>query len=210
LNINHFIDAKNPNNSINRLIHSYTSINLYSNALFHKFVLIKKEEYLKNKNNLFNIGISPKYYNKESNKKEHYNINIKIQTSKSNNKNNIKKSCSNYKTENKKMVNQFNEKEKNLKNNKIGSDYSIESLRPFPPKLPQLYTYKYKINSKLSFSKGNETLALLNKDNIPNVFYNHLMINKRNSLFFSKHRYNRILMKKRNKNKLLSIIYYSP
>ena len=82
-------------------------------------------------------------------------------------------------------------------------------MRAFPPKLPKLYNSEYKLNNKKSFSKANETLGLLNKDKIPNVFYNHLMINKKNGLF-NKHRCNRILIKKRIKKKLINIIYYSP
>jgi hypothetical protein len=211
LKIKQFKDVKISNNTIKILFHSYTSINLGSDALFHKFELFKKEDHSKNKNKLINLGIYPKNYNNESNKKEQDNLIINNKTSKNTKKNDIKDNYSNnYRTENKKMVNQFNEKEKNLKNIKEERNYSIKSLRPFPPKLPQLYNYEYKINNKKAFSKDNETLALLNIGNIPNVFYNHLMINKRSSLFFSKYRYNRILMKKRNKNKLLSIIYYYP
>ena len=83
-------------------------------------------------------------------------------------------------------------------------------MRAFPPKLPQLYNSEYKLNNKKSFSKANETLGLLIKDNIPNVFYNHLMVNERNGLFPGKHICNRILIKKRIKKKLINIIYYSP
>ena len=207
MNIKQIRDVKKLNNSINIIFHSYTSINLGSDALSHKFELIKKEYYSKNTNKLYNIGIYPKYYNNEINKKEHENININSQTSKSTKKNDIK---DNYSTENKKIVDQFNEKEKNIINIQNGRNYSTKSLRPYPPILPQIYDYEYKLNNKQSFSKDNETLGLLNKDNIPNVFFNHLMINKRNSLFLIKHKCNRILMKKRIKNKLLNIIYYSP
>ena len=83
-------------------------------------------------------------------------------------------------------------------------------MRAFPPKLPQLYNSEYKLNNRKSFSKANETLGLLIKDNIPNVFYNHLLINERNGLFPGKHICNRILIKKRIKKKLINIIYYSP
>lgn len=211
MNIKQFRDIKKSDNSIDILFHSYTSISLGSHALLNKFELIKKEDYIKNKNNILNKGIYPKYYNNENNNKEHDYININIYTSKNVKKNDIKDNyTNNYRTENKIMVNKYNEKEKNLKTKNMGRNYSIKSLRPFPPKLPEIYNWEYILNNKKLFSKDNETLGLLNKDNIPNVFYNHLMINKRNSLFHSKYRYNRILIKKRNKNKLLNIMYYFP
>ena len=213
MNIKQSRDVKKSNNPANILFHSYTSINLIPDALLHKFKMIKKEVHLENKNKIFNIELYPKYYNNEKNKKKQDNINtnINIQTSKSVKKNDIKDNYSNnYRTEDNKMENKLNEKEKNLKSIKKETNYSIKSLRPFPPKLPQLYNYDYKFNNKKFFSKNNETLGLLNKDNIPNAFYNHLIINKRNNLFNGKYRYNRILMKKRNKKKLIKIIYYFP
>ena len=160
---------------------------------------------------MFNKGIYPKYYNNEKNNKEYDYININIYTSKNIKKIDIKDNyTNNYRAENKIMINKYNEKDKNLKYKNMGRNYSIKSLRPFPPKLPEIYNWEYMLNNKKLFSKDNETLGLLNKDNIPNVFFNHIMINKRNSLFHSKYRYNRILLKKRYKNKLLNIMYYFP
>ena len=102
---------------------------------------------------------------------------------------------------------------KNEKNKKIeifGQDFSLKGLKESPPKLPELFYNKYNLKNQKALFKENEDFCELNRSNIPNIFYNHLIICENNISFNNKYRNNKISIVQRNKNKLLNIIYYSP
>lgn len=83
-------------------------------------------------------------------------------------------------------------------------------MKESPPKASEYFFHIYNIKGLNIFFKNNETFGILNKNIIPNVYYNHLMINDTNKTFNNKHKYNRISVTNRHKKKLLTIIYYSP
>lgn len=86
----------------------------------------------------------------------------------------------------------------------------INFMKENPPKLPELYFHDYNFNDKL-IEKSNETFGILNKETIPVSFYNHLITSEENKkLANKKHKYCRTSLTQRNKNKMLTVIYYSP
>ena len=83
-------------------------------------------------------------------------------------------------------------------------------MKENPPKPPELYFHDYNFNDKL-IEKSNETFGILNKETIPVSFYNHLITSEENKkLANKKHKYFRTSLTQRNKNKMLTVIYYSP
>jgi len=89
-------------------------------------------------------------------------------------------------------------------------NYNLEYFRKNPPKPSELFNHVYIINNINIFTKENETLGKLNRDIIPNVYYNHMIYNRYNSKFNNKCKYLKTCIVQRNKKKLLSIIYYVP
>ena len=78
-----------------------------------------------------------------------------------------------------------------------------------PPSVPSLFLHDYNFKNKNCFSRVNSTLGKINEsDKIPNVYYNHLMIH--NNINSNNISYCSTSVSKRFKEKLLSIIYYSP
>jgi hypothetical protein len=86
----------------------------------------------------------------------------------------------------------------------------INSMKEKPPKLPELFSHDYTFSDKF-IEKSNETFGKLNRETIPVAFYNHLVFNEENKkLVNNKHKYCRTSLTQRNKNKMLTVIYYSP
>jgi len=83
----------------------------------------------------------------------------------------------------------------------------IKCLKEYPPKMSDLYDHKYNLRSKLKLFKENEVFGILNKDIIPNIFYNHLMVSINNKKFKKNSIYT---ITQRNKKKLITIVYYLP
>lgn len=99
---------------------------------------------------------------------------------------------------------------KKSKNSELyGRNMNLKDMKSSPPREPELYLNVYNLNNKNSLLKNNETVGILNKGNIPNVYFNHLMIDEKYLIFNNKCKYNRLSLTQRNKNKLLTIIYYS-
>jgi hypothetical protein len=87
---------------------------------------------------------------------------------------------------------------------------AINIMKEKPPKLPELFFHDYNFSDKL-IEKSNETFGKLNREIIPVAFYNHLVINEENKkLVNNKNKYCRTSLTQRNKNKMLTVIYYSP
>ena len=101
----------------------------------------------------------------------------------------------------------------NNKKNKMrelyGQDLNLKDIKTNPPKEPELFLHIYNLKIINILFKNNETVGIINKGNIPIVFFNHLMIDEKH-LMFNKCKYNRVSLTQRNKKKLLTIIYYSP
>jgi hypothetical protein len=92
---------------------------------------------------------------------------------------------------------------KKVKNN---TKYENKLLKNIPPKKSSLYESKYLLSAN---NYNNKNYSKLNRSYIPNIFYNHLMIQNikiknNNSSYFSVCTTNRI------KGKLLTLLYCSP
>ena len=135
--------------------------------------------------------------NTQNSKYDKKNINLEINFQKDKNNNIIFK--------------KYDKKEKIKKDNDLyGQNFNLKNLRESPPRSPDLFYHQYNFKNQKIFSKDNENFNVLNRNNIPNVFYNHLIINENNIGFNNKCKYKKISIIKRNKNRLLTIIYYSP
>ena len=100
----------------------------------------------------------------------------------------------------------MNNKKKNIEI--YGQTYDIKIMRETPPKSPELFFHLFTLKNKKQLLKENDTFGIIKKDKMPNIFYNHfLFCEKKLSLNY---RHKKISMTQRNKNKLLTIIYYSP
>jgi len=88
---------------------------------------------------------------------------------------------------------------------KYKSNYSI--LKAYPPNKPSLYNKIYTLSEKdITYFSNRIYFGKINKFKIPNGFYNHLMIKKRENNNF----YITSSITKRTKGKLLTYIYYYP
>ena len=122
----------------------------------------------------------------------------------SNHKNVYKKNISNQKQSFPTLLNKNNAE---LYTQKV--DVSI--MKKSPPKIPGLFFHNYNFEENETISKSNETFGKLNKDIVPITFYGHLMINKSGKKIINNcKKYMKTSITQRNKNKLLTIIYYSP
>ena len=95
----------------------------------------------------------------------------------------------------------------NKRTDLYGQINDIKCLKEYPPKKPELYNHEYKLSNKLKLFKENEKFGILNKDIIPNIFYNHFMIGVNNKKFKKNCIYT---ITQRNKKKLITIVYYLP
>ena len=77
--------------------------------------------------------------------------------------------------------------------------------------MPQLFCHNYNFEENKNISKSNEAFGKLNKDRVPIIFYAHLLINKSNKkIVINKNKYIKTSISQSNKQKLLTIVYYSP
>ena len=80
-------------------------------------------------------------------------------------------------------------------------------MKKTAPKSPELFNHDY------NFENKNDSLSSqkLNKGIIPSIFYNHFMVGTNNEYFLNyKKNYLKSSVTQRNKNKMVTIIYYSP
>ena len=108
-----------------------------------------------------------------------------------------------------------NKESKKNDNNKINKNKNNiiqfkNELKSFPPKIPFLLNNTYKLykNGKNNFCINN-SYDIINRSEVPNVFYNHMMakdylISNKNLNFYS------LSTTKRVKGKLLTIVYFAP
>ena len=86
---------------------------------------------------------------------------------------------------------------------------NISCMAEKPPIIPNLYEHDYNLQNKNIYI--SETFGELNKEAVPIIFYNHLMVGEnRNNFANNKKTYFKTSVTHRNKKKMLTIIYYSP
>ena len=99
-----------------------------------------------------------------------------------------------------------NDKSENNKNN-ISQKKNV-TLKPFPPKIPQLFHSKYEYELSCDQNYNFKISKYYCKPKIPNVFYNHIFIKNKNIV--NKNSLLSISTTSRNKGKTLTILYYRP
>ena len=99
-----------------------------------------------------------------------------------------------------------NDKSENNKNN-ISQKKNV-TLKPFPPKIPQLFHSKYEYELSCDQNYNFKISKYCCKPKIPNVFYNHIFIKNKN--IANKNSLLSISITSRNKGKTLTILYYRP
>ena len=200
---------------VDKLFHSSSAKNLSrkSSLCFLKLEPENHKKYFKSKIKIINNTKQQYYINNTNN----YNLNkykkINIVNKKiPNNKSKCKININNapIPIHNKRINN------KNIKHNIIkkiekldlfSQNKNISCMIERPPKIPSLYEHDYNLQSK----KLGEVYGELNKETVPIIFYNHLMVDKNNKKFTdNKKTYFKSSITHRNKKKMLTIIYYSP
>ena len=180
-------------------IQNYTKKNKFKNRTISNL--------LSNKNDINNIILI--YEDDSKLQKDVNNKNI----------NNNTKCVNNYNLESNKMSNKNdkyinnkifkednNDKSENNKNN-ISQKKNV-TLKPFPPKIPQLFHSKYEYELSCDQNYNFKISKYCCKPKIPNVFYNHIFIKNKNIV--NKNSLLSISTTSRNKGKTLTILYYRP
>ena len=151
------------------------------------------------------------FINKETDKNIKNKINCQI------NINNISIPVNNNSAETPKLTKINGQDIKTIKS-KIKKNYEIfdqkidvSIMKEKPPKLHELLCHDYNLKNNNISGKYNETYEKLNKGTIPISFYGHIMtsenkINSKNN----RNKYQKVSITQRNKNKLITIIYYWP
>lgn len=133
--------------------------------------------------------------------KENYFINFKIPPI---NKEDEKVSIDKNETSKEKKNENPKRKSKKEKYEEYNCNKDISLFRKVPPKIPFLLKNEINLKTKNNISLSNNYYGKISKKEISNVFYNHLIINEKNDNqnFLSSS------IIKRNKGKLLMIIYF--
>ena len=196
---------------------SSTNISKRNNSFYLKFESEKGKKYYKSrsknvnkKKQIFDFDVKNNYKLIEIKK-----INfVNNQTLKNKRKNKIINNINNASI----PVNYISKKNKNVKCNFIKNEKKktdlytqnkdISGMKEIVPKTPELFNHDYNYENKKDSFLSSEKL---NKGIIPAVFYNHLMVSENNKyLLNAKKKYLKSSITQRNKNKMLTIIYYSP
>ena len=204
-----------------KLVKIFNSIYSSSKNLTSKYNYIKLFLEQDCKNNKNNKNNSPYFKDKKSSLEIGIKINIKNEEKNKYSKNYEATDTKNKNSNEKKIANKKMNKDKDIKNNKLNNDKSkicesygqnhdLKIMRENPPKSPELFSHLYNIGLKKTFFKENDSFGIIQKDIIPNVFYNHFLFNESKYSVGNKHKYNKISITQRNKKKLVNIIYISP
>lgn len=100
----------------------------------------------------------------------------------------------------------FVNKEKKLKIETYSQSLNLSCMKTLPPKLPEVLNFENDLKHNNKWTKSNNTYGHLSKGKIPNIFFGHLMVdcNLKNN------RYLKSSCTQRNKNKLLTVLYFKP
>ena len=197
-----------------KLFHSASTKNIYrrNNLCNLEFSSIKDyKNYKSNNVNKNNVNIKENsFFNLKHIKKTNF-TKKKISRNKNNsnrkiNINNASIPVNTVSNHNKKINNHFKKVENN-KDDLYTQNKSPTFMKQFPPKVPEILNHNLNLEN---ISKTN-TYGKLNKETLPHVFYNHLMLsNDYNKDLSVKKSYFKASVTKRNKNKILTIVYYTP
>ena len=81
----------------------------------------------------------------------------------------------------------------------------------YPPKINYMYLAKFSIDNRNDFSSVNNNYAIINRNQIPHCFLNHIMTNNNNLTKINiKNKVMVQMIARRNKGKSIKIIYYKP
>ena len=166
-------------------------------SAFNLLLLRKKKENKKNEENK-----EVKEYKKDKPEIKKDKIDIKEEANNNLNNVNISKV---------KDVNEYKNMQINIEKNKIKNDnyaqaYRRNDFNERPPKVSTLFMHDYGYEKNNIFSHSNDTSGNIKESKkIPNIFFNHLLINKGNN-----ERYIITSLNKRNNGKLLTFIFYAP
>ena len=98
-----------------------------------------------------------------------------------------------------------NIKKKIDKNDNYSQTYSRSDFSDRPPKVSKLFIHNYNYENKNIFSHSNNICGNIKESKkIPNIFYNHLLINNENN-----GRYITTSLNKNNNGKLTTFIFYT-
>ena len=164
---------------------------------------IEIEKYIKrvelNKNNISNKKDDIQY-----NRINKCKINIKNRVKAINNNNNIL-------NQQKKIDKKCKKKLEIIKKDYYTQNKDISCMNQNLPKIPNLFNHGFNLQKGNVRNNYSKTFGQINKEIIPNSFYNHLMFSENNNnIINNKKKCFKTSLTERNKNKLLTIIYYSP
>ena len=209
-------------NKINEIQHSLTSTLLLSNK---KTLYIENEFFPEKEDSAFDLlFFKNKNENEEitENKKDEKNMENKIEVKENKieikeeeikiNVNNIqinnvnKNTClNNYENCNVNKSVEKNINKKIDKNDNYSQTYSRNDFSDRPPKVSKLFIHNYNYENKNIFSHSNNICGNIKESKkIPNIFYNHLLINNENN-----GRYITTSLNKNNNGKLTTFIFYT-
>ena len=117
------------------------------------------------------------------------------------------------KTKRKDIKSRLNQKKnKNTKKDEIYSQkIDINIMKEKPPKLPDILFHDYILKSNNIIEKYNETCEKLDRGTIPITFYGHIMTSENKiKNINNRNKYHKTSITQRNKNKLITIVYFSP
>lgn len=223
------MEDQNPNININpkKLLNStklfYSCINIFN---FNKSINLDTEYRLENKrkfnsvDKLLNVSVNNNskilvikkinFIIKETDKYIKNKVNCKI------NINNISIPINNNSIETPKLTKIKRQDIKSIKG-KIKNNYEIFNqkidvsiMKEKPPKLPELLCHNYTLKNNNIIGKYNETYEKLNRGTIPISFYGHIMTSENKINSKNRNKYQKTTITQRNKNKLLTIVYFSP
>lgn len=215
INILYSINASN----ISKSLHYFSSKNLRTLKNFDEFSPVNKAKQDNLKNPLFKkLQVNPLHIDyKKINLRNVADIGNEEEICKKDTKNETSKNLPVLKDNTAMYIRKIDKRKilnkKNINKNLICEQYEqdfqcLKYMRKIPPKMPEIYEHVYKFKNNNTLFKDNESLGILNKGNIPNVFFDHLFANRKNKL--NKCKYNKTSTTHRNKKKLITIIYYSP
>ena len=148
--------------------------------------------------------------NKDENKENKIKINEnKIKENSKKNVNNIKNDDVNKNNSSKTYVNkniQKNINKKPEKKNNYAQTYCRSDFNDKPPKVSTLFMDIYDYENKNIFSHSNDTCGIIKESKkIPNIFYDHLLVNNENDK-----RYITTSFNKNKRGKVSTFVYFAP
>ena len=193
LEIEYRLKYKRKFNSVDKLI----NISVYNNSKRFKF---KEINFIGDKTYKINK-------NKDNCKKNFNKISIPVNNSSIKNPQELNKA----KGKEIKSISNQNKNKKGKKAEIYSQKIDISIMKDNPPKIPELLLHNYILNNNNIIEKYNETCEKLDRGTIPITFYGHIMTSENKiKNIYNRNKYHKTSTTQRNKNKLITIVYYSP